>query len=193
MTLFHSRVETLPRWQALPLSLLLTTTGALVLMLLAKVAFPLPGTPVPVSLSVLAVLLLGGLLGPRLAPAAVLQYLALGMAGVPVFSGAAPGLGIFASPTAGYLLAFAPAAALYAVIYGRVAARPYGQRLAGAALAGLAAVAVIYLGGALWLATALRQPVTTAYLWGILPFIGYDLCKAAVAAVTVALWTRKGC
>ncbi len=60
----------------------------------ARVALPLPGTPVPFTLQVLFVLLAGAVLGARLGAASQALYLAVGLAGAPVFAaggGPAPG------------------------------------------------------------------------------------------------------
>lgn len=55
-------------------------------------------------------MLSGLVLGARRGSAAVVVYLALGAAGLPVFSGGNSGLAPFVGPTAGYLLAFPLAA-----------------------------------------------------------------------------------
>ena len=52
----------------------------------ARITLPLPGTPVPFTLQPLAVLIVGGLLGPWLGAASLVLYLALGAAGLPVFT-----------------------------------------------------------------------------------------------------------
>ncbi|HJQ65999.1 MAG TPA: biotin transporter BioY, partial [Gemmatimonadales bacterium] len=52
----------------------------------AQVAVPIPGTPVPMTLQPLAVLIVGGLLGPGLGAMSLILYLALGAAGLPVFT-----------------------------------------------------------------------------------------------------------
>ncbi|MBP3043188.1 biotin transporter BioY [Arthrobacter jiangjiafuii] len=74
----------------------------------------LPGVPlgagVPITLQTFAVMLTGILLGPSRGTAAVGLYLLAGLAGLPVFSGFRSGLGVLAGPSAGYLLAFLPAA-----------------------------------------------------------------------------------
>ena len=51
----------------------------------ARLAVPLPGTAVPFTLQVLAVLLSGFLLGPFVGAASQIVYLAAGLAGAPVF------------------------------------------------------------------------------------------------------------
>lgn len=67
---------------------------------------------VPITLQTFGVLLAGAVLGPLRGFLAVLLYLALGLAGLPVFSGGAAGFGVLAGPTAGYLVGFPLAAAL---------------------------------------------------------------------------------
>ncbi|PYO77492.1 MAG: hypothetical protein DMD67_06475 [Gemmatimonadetes bacterium] len=99
--------------------------GAALVAIAAQIAIPLPGTPVPMTLQPLAVLLVGGLLGPGLGASAMLFYLALGAAGLPVFTPfGLPGVARLLGPTGGYLLAY-PVAAF---VVGRIAGD--GRRLA---------------------------------------------------------------
>lgn len=84
------------------------------------------GGAVPITLQTFGVMLTGLVLGPRRGLLAMLLYLAVGAAGVPVFSGGAAGLAVFAGPSAGYLVAF-PLAALLAGFLGDVARRAPGR------------------------------------------------------------------
>lgn len=86
--------------------------GALLVAAAAQVAVPLPGTPVPMTLQPLAVLLVGGLLGARLGALSMILYLAMGIAGLPVFTPTVPLVGVarLMGPTGGYLLAYPVAA-----------------------------------------------------------------------------------
>ncbi len=82
--------------------------GTALVSLAAQVAVPIPGTPVPVTLQPLAVLIVGGLLGPALGASSLVLYLLLGAAGLPVFTPfGLPGVARLIGPTGGYLLAFA--------------------------------------------------------------------------------------
>ena len=107
----------------------------------AKVAIPLPGTPVPFTFQVVFVILAGALLGPRLGATAQIAYVALGVAGAPVFA-AGGGLAYLLGPTGGYLLAFPLAAFTVGFVSGRDAG------IARMTLALIAGVAVIHAGGA---------------------------------------------
>src|SRR6267378_6499476 len=86
--------------------------GAILVAAAAQVAVPLPGTPVPFTLQPLAVLLVGGLLGARFGALSMILYLAMGAAGLPVFTPTVPLFGIarLFGPTGGYLLAYPVAA-----------------------------------------------------------------------------------
>src|SRR6266576_1099435 len=100
------------RRAALGVRVLAVVLGAVLVALAAQVAVPLPGTPVPMTLQPMAVLLVGGLLGARLGALSMILYLAMGAAGLPVFTPTVPLLGVarLFGPTGGYLLAYPVAA-----------------------------------------------------------------------------------
>lgn len=144
----------------------------------AYVAIPLPWTPVPMTLQPLFVLLAGALLGPRLGTAAMATYLALGLAGVPVFSGGRAGLVHVLGPTGGYLLAFPPAAFVVGWLAG---GRESGvMRLAAALPAGLA---VIYVGGVAQLGLLTGGSPGRLLTVGVAPFVAGDLIELLLALV----------
>src|SRR5213596_2548173 len=86
--------------------------GAALVAAAAQVSIPLPGTPVPMTLQPMAVLLVGGLLGAPLGALSMILYLAMGAAGLPVFTPTVPLVGFarLFGPTGGYLLAYPIAA-----------------------------------------------------------------------------------
>lgn len=151
--------------------------GALVVALAAQVRVPLPFTPVPVTLQDLAVLTVGGVLGPVAGLAALLTYLALGIAGLPVFAGGGSSLAWLLGPTGGYLLAF-PVAAL---VMGAVAAR---AGFARAVLGALLGMGIIHLGGVAQL-TLLSGDPAAAFRLGSLPFLPVSFVKVGLAAALV--------
>jgi biotin transport system substrate-specific component len=148
--------------------------GALALS--AQFAVPIPGTPVPLTLQPMVVVLAGLLLGPADAAAAAVLYLAAGAAGLPVFAPiGAPGLARLLGPTGGYLLAYPVAAA----VAGRLGA---GQpAFAARALAAMAGILVIYLGGLAQLAV-ISGSLASAAVLGVLPFVAADAVKSLAAA-----------
>jgi biotin transport system substrate-specific component len=151
--------------------------GTALVTMAAQIAVPLPGTPVPLTLQPLAVLLVGGLLGPGLGTSSLILYLGLGAIGLPVFTPyGAPGIARLLGPTGGYLLAYPFAA--YAV--GRLAAD--GRSWLRVALAACAGLALIHLGGLAQL-LILTHNLRDAARFGTLPFIAADLVKLVVAVL----------
>lgn len=144
----------------------------------AQVAVPLPFTPVPMTLQPVAVLAIGALLGTRMGLVALVTYLAVGMAGLPVFSMGRGGVAHLFGPTGGYLLAF-PIAAWVAALGGM-------QRLRTMVPAMIGAMVVIHAGGAAWLAI-LGGDAAFAWDAGFVPFLTGDLLKIGLAASVVLL------
>jgi len=151
--------------------------GALLVALAAQVRVPLPFTPVPVTLQDLAVLVVGGVLGATAGAAAMVAYLALGILGLPVFSGGGGGLPWLFGPTGGYLLAFPVAAFVMGLVASR---RGFARALLGATLG----MVVIHVGGVAQLAI-LTGDLATAIRTGSLPFLSVSVLKAALAAALV--------
>lgn len=149
----------------------------------AQIAIPLPFTPVPFTLQVLAVVLSGLLLGPRYGALAQVIYVLVGAAGAPVFAGFKGGLGIIAGPTGGYLVSY-PFAAAIAGLAAYAAAHALRRRaLWISCLWGTAGLAVIYALGATWLAVVTDLPVAAALAQGVLPFVVFDLIKVGLASL----------
>ena len=142
----------------------------------SQVAMPIPGTPVPITLQPLVVVLAGMMLGPAAGAASMLLYLAVGAAGVPVFAPVgAPGIARFAGPTGGYLLAYPVSAYVAGFLAQRMPSLP------GRWLAATAGIALLFVGGVAQL-TVLTGSVSRAVALGITPFAAFDVLKALAAA-----------
>jgi biotin transport system substrate-specific component len=181
---------TLHRFAAARIPAIGAIAFALVLALASQVAIPLPGTPVPITLQPLVVVLAGLVLGPAAAAASMAMYLIAGIAGLPVFAPiGVPGVGRLFGPTGGYLLAY-PAAAVVAGMLGSQRRNGNGVTFARRALAAVAGIFVLYLGGVAQLAV-LTGDLGRAVAMGVPPFVAFDLLKAIVAAALAgALATR---
>lgn len=179
-------------------------------LLSASAWISVPFYPVPLTMQTLVVLLVGGLLGPRLGASAVAGYIALGLVGAPVFHSGLAGPAVIAGPTGGYLVGFVAAAFLMGLAVrwaGRVGfgAVRQGQDewsramdvrevpLTGWAsllvlVLGVAAASIaIYAVGIPWLAIITGGDLHTAFTVGVLPFVLGDLLKGAVAIATL-MW-----
>ena len=156
----------------------------------AQVSIPVPFTPVPFTFQPMVVLLGAAALGARLGSSSQILYLALGIAGAPVFA-ASPllpqGMARLLGPTGGYLMAY-PVAAFVA---GALAERGFDRRYLTAVLAMACGLAVIFAGGVLWLALYAQPSAgwAGALAAGFYPFIAADLAKLMfAAAVMPTLW-----
>ena len=155
----------------------------------AQFSIPLPFTPAPLTLQPTLVLLAGVALGARAGAASQLTYLIIGALGAPIFAWSPvllPGLGRVFGPTGGYLLSYPLAAWLVGYVVERGRRRGYTSSIVGV-LAMTAGLATIYLGGmASLLAFAPDSggwgDGTVAFQLGVLPFVGADLLKIALAA-----------
>jgi biotin transport system substrate-specific component len=160
-------------------------------LLTASAYLSVPFYPVPLTMQTLAVLLIGGLLGPVAGASSVAAYLALGAAGAPVFHNGLGGAAVLAGPTGGYLVGFVAAAFIMGVAV-RWGARVSRRGVTGATLTGwrslgilalgvAAASAVIYAVGVPWLAVFTGGGLGSAFALGAVPFLLGDLLKGAVA------------
>jgi biotin transport system substrate-specific component len=163
---------------------------AVLLAVASQIAIPVPGTPVPITLQPLVVVLAGLVLGPGAAATSMVMYLAAGIIGLPVFAPVgAPGMMRLLGPTGGYLLAYPAAAATT----GLLASRGDGRARRGftrCVLAAAAGILVLYAGGVGQL-TALTGSVPRAMQLGVPPFAVFDALKAVAAATLATGWASR--
>ena len=160
----------------------------------SQISIPLPFTPVPFTFQPMVVLVGAMALGARLGMTSQLVYLALGIAGLPVFA-ASPilpqGLARLFGPTGGYLMAY-PFAAFVA---GALAERGLDRRYVTSVAAMLAGLAIVFAGGVLWLGLFMpsARGLSAALAAGFYPFVLEDLAKLLAAAIVMPrLWALTG-
>ncbi|MFO7917629.1 MAG: biotin transporter BioY [Anaerolineae bacterium] len=151
----------------------------------AQVKVFLPFSPVPLTFQVLLVIASGLVLGARGGLAAQILYLQAILWGAPLTAAGVGGAAAFASPTAGYLLAFPAAAALAGWIGTGRKSFTTLRRL----VAGLCALTIIYLCGMAWL-SGFVGGMANAWKVGVAPFVLADALKIAVVTAMLALQER---
>lgn len=177
--------------------LLSTTDLALVAAFAALVtacallpAFEVTG-PVPITLQTFGVLLCGAILGARRGFLAVLLYLVLGAAGLPIFAGGGSGMATLTGPTAGYLISFPFVAGLVGLLVSAAGALAPRRSLAtGAPLILVAAMIGVTLNHALGVAGLhVRADLSWHAAWNIdkVFWLGDTLKAIAVALVAAAV------
>ena len=164
----------------------LILVGALLIYLTARIAFPVPGSPVPVTGQTFGVLLAGGALGFRRGLSSVALYVAIGLIGLPWFAEGKGGVNVILGATGGYLVGFVIAGAFV----GRLAELGWDRRILGAVVAMLIGNVIIYLVGVPWLIAVRGLDVQAGIAQGVLPFLIGDAIKLALAAgaFPIAWW-----
>ncbi|MBS0124156.1 biotin transporter BioY [Aestuariicoccus sp. KMU-90] len=167
----------------------LVILGVAALTAAAKIRVPM--WPVPVTMQTFAVLTIGAAYGTRLGVVTLLAYLAIGAAGLAVFTGETAGLAYMAGPTGGYLVGFAAAAALMGWLARRGWDRDFGRMVAALVLGN----AVIYAVGLPWMAWLFLETKGAAWVfqWGMGNFLLGDALKLVLAAMLLpTVWAALG-
>lgn len=144
----------------------------------AQITIPLPFTPVPITLQVLAVCMAAAILGSKLGTISQLVYVLIGSLGMPVFSAGRSGLQVVLGPSGGYILGFVAAA----FIIGKIIERKSLPTLKVTLIAMWAGLAAIYLIGMLQLSLVTGMPLSAAFMAGVIPFIWMDTIKITLGA-----------
>lgn len=142
---------------------------------------------VPVTAQSLGVMLCGTVLGARRGALAVGLFLALVALGLPLLAGGRGGLGLFVSPSAGFLIGFPLAAFAAGWVTERAQALPvFWAAALGAALGG---IVVLYVPGIAGMALTLDKSLAEAALLAT-PFVPGDAIKAVFAGAITATLAR---
>lgn len=152
---------------------------AAILCFLSPIALPVGG-PVPFALQIFAVMLCSVTLDWAIAQSAVLVYLLLGLF-LPIFSGGNTGLTAIPGPTGGYIwsyLLMVPVIRLFRAMLVRSRWAEYALALAGCVLA----AGICYLCGTVQFSLVTGNSFAASLSVCVIPFIGFDLLKAGIAA-----------
>lgn len=190
--------------QALRLKqLLLLVAGVLALWISAKIQ--IATIPVPVTLQMLVIMVIGAAYGPMLGASTVAAYVFLGVQGMPVFAGTPEkgiGLAYILGPTGGYILGFV----LAAYLVGLLARAGWDRSPLRMTLAMAAGILAVYVPGVIWLCAGFNLFAGLAgesafmgfgwenwYAYGVKTFIWVDALKLVVAIIAFPLvWRLVG-
>ena len=173
------------RGRAFALDAALVLTGAAVVAVLAQVSIPL--WPVPITGQTLGVIVVGAALGSRRGAAAMITYLLVGLAGLPVFADFTGTIAAVTKPSFGYVIGFVFAA----FVAGWFAERAWDRRPALAFLGFAIASVMPFLFGIPYLAFILNVVMGADLTFlqileaGLFPFIVGGIIKAGLAALII--------
>ena len=154
-------------------SMVLPALMAALLCVLGPGAIPVG--PVPLTMATLGLYLAGLLLGWKQGAVSAGVYLAMGLVGLPVFSGFTGGAGQLLGPTGGYLLGYLPLTL--------VAGLGKGAGTAGRLAAMTGGTALLYLLGTAWYALQSGLTFSAAGAVCVLPFLPGDAIKIVLALI----------
>ncbi len=170
---------------------LFVMAGVAFIALLAQIAIPVPGSPVPVTGQTLAVLLIGTTYGARLGVLTFATYLLAGVAGAPIFAPSATsanhGIDRLIGATGGYLVGMLIAS----LVLGYLADRKADQKFRTSFPALLLGDAIIFTLGLLWLQQTLDLSWAKTIAAGFTPFILGEAIKIAITATSLPLVWRR--
>jgi biotin transport system substrate-specific component len=141
---------------------------------------------VPITAQSLGIMLCGTVLGAKRGALAVLLFLALVAAGLPLLSGGRGGIGVFAGPSVGYLIGFPVAAFVTGWIMERTSLSP---AIAATAAAVIGGIGVLYLFGITGMSIMLDKTLSEAAFLGM-AFLPGDAVKAVIAGLVTQSLAR---
>ncbi|MET0725020.1 MAG: biotin transporter BioY [Leifsonia sp.] len=154
--------------------------AALIAALTLPGAIPVGSFGVPITLQTLGVMLAGTIIGARNGTLAVVVYVVLGLAGLPILAGGTGGLGVLAGPSGGFLVGFIPAAFVIGWFTQRLLPRYRLWPALGATVLG--GIVVEYAIGVPWMAVSLGVPFNTALTISA-AYLPGDLVKVVIAVL----------
>ena len=160
--------------------------GTIFLSVMAQIAFPIPGSPVPVTGQTLGVLLLGTAYGAGLGFSTMAFYLLIGILVAPVFAPVeSQGLERVIGATGGYLVGMLFAS----LIIGALAGRKWDQKIRTVIPTMLIGSTIVFSFGLIWLQQFSGQSWSWVLEKGLLPFLPGEIQKIAIASTALpALW-----
>jgi len=169
----------------------LMAIGANITVWFPMLAIPIGGTSVPVSLQTFFSILAGLMLGKRLGSFAIITYIFIGVAGLPIFAGLQGGPFALISPTGGFILSFVVVAWVSGWVSEQFNHSVFGYSVA--ALAGLVfnyviGVSYMHLAMNTWLGLEISYIVAWA---GMIPFLIKDAALSIIAALFFVQLSRR--
>ncbi len=150
--------------------------------LIPKIDLPLG---VPITLQTLGVMLAGCMLGPKRGLQALLLFLAAVALGLPLLSGGRGGLGVFFSPSSGYLLGWPLGALVTGLVMASLSAStPRRAAISAFIASALGGLLVVHICGVIGLVNIANLSWSQAIM-GTLVFVPGDLIKCVVSALVV--------
>ena len=153
-----------------------TAVFAAVLCALAPLAIPVG--PVPISLATFVIYLSAAILNWKFGTLSVIVYVALGLVGLPVFSGFEGGIHKLVGPTGGFIVGYI----VMALVIGLIVTRnPRKRWIYPAAMA--VGTIMLYVCGLAWFTYSTGSTLGASLMACVIPFLPGDVVKIILASV----------
>ncbi len=147
-------------------------------------------TGIPITAQSMGIMLCGTILGAKRGAMAVLLFLVLVAAGLPLLAGGRGGLGVFSTPWAGFLFGFPVAAFVTGLVMEKWRAEKVSLVAGVAAVVG--GIGTLYLVAVPYYMVMKPAGLSEAVIAAMLPFMPGDLIKAVLAGlVTGAVYIAR--
>ena len=158
----------------------MTMIGMMTALICVMAPFSLhkPISPVPISLTNLALYFILYVLGMKRTILCNGLYLLIGLIGIPVFSNFTSGPGKLLGPTGGYLIGF-----LFMTLIAGLVVDKWEEKIWICVIGLVVGTAVCYLFGTAWLAIQQKMSFSAALMAGVIPFLPGDAVKIVVASL----------
>ena len=146
------------------------------------IAIPLVGSPIPIVLQNMMVVLSGMILGPMLGTASTVLFIAAGLLGLPVLSGGTGGIAKLMGPTGGFIIGYA----FSSLASGLVLGRPnLGQNrsLVRIIIASLLGFVLMYIPGVFHFMRSMDKTLKETMALCVLPYLPGDAIKMVLCIV----------
>lgn len=165
-------------------NLALTAILAAVLCVFSPFSFPLGA--IPLSLATFALFLISCISPPGRSVAAVIIYILIGAAGLPVFSGFTGGFQQIASLTGGYIIGYIPCAFTVSFLINK-----FKNSKIIYPVSMMSGTLVCYLCGTVWYSIQTKTDFVASLALCVFPFVIGDVLKIAAASVTGIILRKR--
>ncbi|MDR3293009.1 MAG: biotin transporter BioY [Clostridiales bacterium] len=148
----------------------------------------IPTAPVPITLGLFAILLVGALLGEKHSLVPVAVYIAIGLIGIPVFAGFKGGFSVLLGYTGGYVVGYLFTAFLTGLGI-KLLRKKFGEKIWIYPVPMIVGVLACYLLGSAWVMLYFHRTLADTLKLCVTPFIIGDAIKIVFA--TVIAWRLK--
>lgn len=172
--------------------IILVALFAALTAVMSQISIPLPFTPIPITMQLVAVCLSGVILGSRLGAVSQLVFLLIGAVGAPVFANFSGGISKILGPSGGYLISFPIVALIIGLCTEKIFNENYVKdkelsckikKQAILITASLLGLFVCYTLGVIQLSVVLKWSITKSINLGVLPYVILDLVKVIFVAI----------